>query len=648
MRRTQALLCAALLAPLPAGATPLMQAVRGDQWAEAETLAAAEPGPLAKKLVLYYRLLAPGAASAADIAAFMAQNPTWPNQALLSRRLQDALADDKDGRTVLAICRQQQPQAIPSLLRCADAESAAGKPSAEAAARRAWVTGITDPPSEAAFLARWSLQLRPEDQWARFDRLAWSGTPAASGVMARQLARLSPPQRAAALARLALRADAATAPAQFHALPRAAQDDPATVLELARWYRRAGQDHDAAQVWTGPGVAAEHAAPPSQQAAFWSERNRLARGLLRANEPALAYAVAAAPAATREARLDQAFLAGWIALRKLAQPAQAIPHFAALERLSPAAITQGRAHYWLARAQAAAGDPTAARSEFQAAAAWPTTYYGQLAALAGGDTPQALAASIRAAHDPEWDTEAALSFLDQDLARAAILLTAWGEPRRAKAFLQRLDDLAPNPAARALAARFALELGLPEQAVAIARRAGGTGLMLPAAGWPAAFAPPDDALEPGIALGIMRQESSFDPEALSRSGARGLMQLMPATATEVAGKLGLPVSIPTLTADPAYNMRLGTTYLAALLTRFDGALPLAIAAYNAGPNRVADWLIGNPDPTASPGDMIDWIEQIPFDETRNYVQRVIENIVIYRARLRIAAPNPVNVQGARQ
>ena len=634
-----------------------MQAVRADQWPEAAALAAAEPAPLAKKLVLYYRLLAPGAASAGEIADFMAQNPAWPNHALLSRRLQDALAAEKDDRTVLSICKQQPPQAIPSLLRCADAESvaskpsaesAASKPSAESAARRAWTTGITDIPAEAAFLARWSAQLRAEDQWARFDHLAWYGTPAASGAMTRQLARLTPPQRAAALARLTLRTDAPTAPAQVRALPRAAQDDPATVLELARWYRRAGQDHDAAQVWAGPGIAAEQSAPSTRQAAYWSERNRLARDLLRAGEPALAYAAAAAPAATRDARLDQAFLAGWIALRKLAQPADAILHFAALEQMSPAAITQGRAHYWLARAQAAAGDPTAARAEFQAAADWPTTYYGQLAALALGDTPDALAARIRAAHDPDWDMEDALSFLDQDLARAALLLTAWGEPRRAKAFLQRLDDLAPNPAARALAARFALELGLPEQAVAIARRAGGAGLMLPAVGWPAAFAPPADAIEPGIALGIMRQESSFDPEALSRSGARGLMQLMPATAAEVAGTLGLPVSIPTLTADPAYNMRLGTTYLAALLDRFGGALPLAIAAYNAGPNRVADWLIGEPGPTASPDDMIDWIEQIPFDETRNYVQRVIENIVIYRARLGIPAPNPIGVRGARQ
>ncbi len=643
-----------------------MQAVRADQWPEAAALAAAEPDPLAKKLVLYYRLLAPGAATAAEIADFMAQNTAWPNHALLSRRLQDALAAEKDDRTVLSICKQQPPQAIPSLLRCADAESVASKPSAESVAskpsaesvaskpsaesvaRRAWTTDITDILAETAFLARWSAQLRAEDQWARFDHLAWSGTPAASGAMTRQLARLTPSQRAAALARLALRTDAPTAPAQVRALPRAAQDDPTMALELARWYRRAGQDHDAAQVWTGPGIAAEQSAPPSRQAAYWSERNRLARDLLRGGEPALAYSVAAAPAATRDSRLDQAFLVGWIALRKLARPADASLHFAALEQMSPAAITQGRAHYWLARAQAAAGNSAGARAEFQAAADWPTTYYGQLAALALGDTPEALAASIRAAHDPDWDTEAALCFLDQDLARAALLLTAWGEPRRAKAFLQRLGDLAPNPAARSLAARFALELGLPEQAVAIARRAGGAGLMLPAAGWPAAFAPPGDAIEPGIALGIMRQESSFDPEALSRSGARGLMQLMPATAAEVAGKLGLPVSIPTLTADPAYNMRLGTTYLAALLARFGGALPLAIAAYNAGPNRVADWLIGAPDPIASPGDMIDWIEQIPFDETRNYVQRVIENIVIYRARLGIAAPNPIDVHGARQ
>jgi soluble lytic murein transglycosylase len=169
-------------------------------------------------------------------------------------------------------------------------------------------------------------------------------------------------------------------------------------------------------------------------------------------------------------------------------------------------------------------------------------------------------------------------------------------------------------------------------AVFIARRMGRDGLMLPQQGWPMPFDPPAAALDPAVALGIMRQESSFDVGAVSPSGARGLMQLMPFTADAVARQLGIATSLGMLISDPDHNMRLGTDYLRQMLDQFGGSLPLAVAAYNAGPHRVVQWLAQNGDPRVGPVDMIDWIEQIPVGETRNYVQRVLENITIYRAR----------------
>ena len=626
-------------APAHAQAQALLAAIRADDWPRATALAAPEPDPLARKLVLYYRLLAPGAARAAEIAAFMADNPDWPQQGLLFRRLQEALATDKDDRTVLEICQRRPPTAIPSLLRCADAAERAPTPDTpDTSARRAWVAGITDAPNEAAFLRRYAPLLTAEDQWRRFDRLAWAEPTPPGSPAARQAVRLAPAQRPFAEARLALKRDDPTAPALAANLP---QTDPAMVYELARWYRRAGQDRDAVRVWAGPGLAAEQAAPPERRAAYWDERNLLARRLLRANEPGLAYAVAAPPPAAPDAAIDSAFLAGWIALRRLDQAARAIEHFTRLATLSQAAITQGRAYYWLARAHAAAGDDAAATLAYQQAARWPTTYYGQLAALALGD--DALRTSLAAAQDPAWDNDRALVFLTHEGARAAVLLAAWGEPRRARAFIQRLDELAPDATERALAARLALGLGLPDQAVAVARRAGRDGVMLPGAGWPMAVEPPDASVEHAVVLGLIRQESSFDIQATSPVGARGLMQLMPGTAAAVARKLGLATSLPALTADAAYNMRLGTSYLRDLLTQFDSALPLAIAGYNAGPGRVRDWLVAQ-DPWAGPPDMIDWIELIPFNETRNYVQRVIENIVLYRAQRGAVAPHPVAVR----
>jgi soluble lytic murein transglycosylase len=641
------LLIAPWAAPEARADEPMLAAIRADQWAQADTLAAGATDPLVGKLATYYRLLTQGAARATELASFMAANPDWPNQALLSRRLQEALAVEKDDGTVLEICRNQSPQvaatqqAAPSMLRCAEAASRTGAPDADSPARRAWVAGITDAPGEAAFLKRWGGQITPDDQWRRFDRLAWTDNAAPGGPAARQAARLPPGMRAIAEARLALKRDDPAAPALFAALPESSRADPALVFEMARWRRRAGQDQEAARLWSGPGVAAEQAAPAERRSAFWDERNLLTRRLLRANDPAQAYAVAAAPAASADGAIDSAFLAGWIALRRLNQPGVALRHFTALASLSNAAITQARAHYWLGRAQDAGGSADAARAEYSQAAGWPTTYYGQLAALSLGEAETGLAARVAAAQDPAPTDDQAQAFLKRDGARAAVLLAAWGEPRRARPFIQRLDELAATATDRALAARLALGLGLPDQAVAVARRAGRDGVMLPGAGWPTAAQPPDGPVEQAVVLGLIRQESSFDVAAMSPVGARGLMQLMPATAAGVAKRLGVAPDLAALTVDAGFNMRLGTTYLQGLLTQFGQALPLAIAGYNAGPHRVTDWLAGGADPVADPAAMIDWIEMIPFNETRNYVQRVVENIVIYRARLGTAGPHPV-------
>jgi soluble lytic murein transglycosylase len=166
---------------------------------------------------------------------------------------------------------------------------------------------------------------------------------------------------------------------------------------------------------------------------------------------------------------------------------------------------------------------------------------------------------------------------------------------------------------------------------------GRDGVALPRAGWPAPYSPAGPP-DPAFSLGIMRQESSFDIAAVSPSGARGLMQLMPPTAKAVAKEIGVAANIPNLTTDPAYNIRLGTTYLQDMLNRFDNCLPLAAAAYNAGPARVGQWLTENGDPRTGPIDMVDWIELIPVAETRNYVQRVSENVVMYRTARGDIAP----------
>lgn len=603
-----------------------MPSIRADRWVDAEAAVANHPDPVARKVVLYYRLLAPGGATASEIAAFVARNPDWPAQSLLERRRQEALAIDPDDAAVVAQCGGLPPTQPTTMLRCAAALADTGHAAdAAALARAAWINTVTDPNQEAIFLSRWAELPSADDEWQRFQRLAWRD-PLAAG---RQAPRLDPTRRGVADVRLALKRDDPAAEARFAALETIWRDDAGMMLDRARFLRRQARMHEAVALWLESGAAAQNSAP-GHLPEFWSERHLIARRLMQENAPQEAYALVAGHGqASTELVAEAEFLAGFIALRLLNDPTRAAEHFAILDRTSKAAITQGRALYWLGRAADAAGkDGT---PYYRRSAAWATTFYGQMAALRLGEDRQSRNARILDLRDPTWNQDMVLAYGGREVVRAAAWLVAWGDAPRARAFLLRMDDIAPVLADRALTAAFALRLGLPDTAVFVARRVGRDGGMLAETGWPMPYQPPTD-FDAAVALGVMRQESSFDVRAVSSSGARGLMQLMPFTARDVAKQLGIPTSLPVLTSDTEHNMRLGTTYLRDMLARFGGSLPLAVAAYNAGPNRVDRWLADGGDPRTGNPAMLDWMERIPFNETRNYVQRVLENIVIYRAK----------------
>jgi soluble lytic murein transglycosylase len=260
------------------------------------------------------------------------------------------------------------------------------------------------------------------------------------------------------------------------------------------------------------------------------------------------------------------------------------------------------------------------------------TFYGQVAlgrvggAAAWPSTPPASPAE-RAA------------FAQNELVQVAQLLRAVGADGWLRPFLVRLGLAADTPQRYALVADLALSLGRPDLAVSAAKRATSTtGATLMEQGWPVIPLPETSGLDPALVLAIIRQESAFEVRALSRAGARGLMQLMPATAALVARRLGIASNPARLLDDPAHNIRLGTAYLARGVDSFGGSYVLAVAAYNAGPGRATQWVARNGDPRVDGVDVIDWIERIPFDETRNYVQRVMENLMVYRWRLQPAAP----------
>jgi soluble lytic murein transglycosylase len=637
MRLILALLTVALtVAPLaaqPQTAQNPLTYVQAGLWAQARVAAGESGDPLAEKLIDWYRMLAPNAASATEIATFARQNPDWPLPTLLERRRQEAIVAEHDDATVAALCAEKKPTQTTAhgaaLLRCADALANLGRgKEAGVLAREAWVNAISNPVTEAAFVHRFPGLMSAEDQWARFQRLIWDDAAAAQ----RQVAYLTPAQTALATARLALK----TTGAGTIGRP---EDDPGAMLDLARSLRRLNQDPAAVALWRSSGAAAQRAAPMHLEA-FWAERNQMARQLLRDGDYQGAYDLTAAHGQREPPVVVEAeFLAGFIALRKLNEPKLAATHFTALAAASPAVLTQSRAYYWLGRSVAASGGD--ARPAFARAAELPMTFYGQLAAQAAGESEATLVHALQAP-----PTEAAAlpaTPIMAELARAANQLAAWQDPARARPFLLRMEELCRTPAERIAIGDRATAMGLPDITVLITRRLGRDGVVPPMQGWPIPVEPPA-VLEPAVSLAIMRQESNFDAGIISSSGARGLMQLMPATAQTVSRRLGEPASPLLLTTDPGHNMRLGTAYLREVLDKFDNFVPLAAAAYNAGPHRVAQWLIDNGDPRGiasdgTPADpratspsMIDWIELIPFNETRNYVQRVLENVVIYQAR----------------
>ena len=525
-------------------------------------------------------------------------------------------------------CRRGKLSQPAAMRRCADAM--AGTPEGAAFARRAWIgADIGDAIAETDFLRRFGDMLTSADHWARFEALLPDNAAAAT----RQAERVAPERRALAHTRLAFRRNDPNAPALAAALTPDSRDDPWLFLDRAVALREDNQAPAALALWRARGDAAQAAVPLDQRGRFWTERHRFARQTLRGGDAEGAYMLAALDGTLpSDVQLDTQFLAGFIALRRLNDPARAIPHFQALAAASPAALTQSRAWYWLGRADAAAGrDPTEPLTK---AAAWPLTYYGQLAALALGETETQIAERLRAARDPDMPAELPTRISEREGVRAARILIGWGEPRRAGAFFARMDELATSADERTALAKLALRMRLPDTAVMSARRMGREGIVLAESGWPMPVSPPATAIAPAISLALIRQESNFDVGIVSPAGARGLMQLMPATAQAVAKRLNETTSPAALTTDAAHNMRLGTSYLRDMLDQFS-SLPLAIAAYNAGPHRVKAWLAANGDPrptAASPMELIDWIELIPFNETRNYVQRVLENVAIYRAR----------------
>jgi soluble lytic murein transglycosylase len=493
---------------------------------------------------------------------------------------------------------------------------------AQALIRHWWRTQIFEADVQRAMLTRFGGFLTIDDHVKRADTLLYGTQGPAAHDM---LVLLPPDQQTLAEARMALRANARDAMELAYAVPPSAADNPGLAVERARYLHDRDQDDSALAL-----VDKFPQTMPCDEAAsrVWVLRKQLINFALKNAEYRAAYAVAAGSGLTAGVDYSEAeFYAGWIALSKLHQPAVADAHFANIERASSTPISQARALYWRGRAAEAEGDQVQAMAFYAEGGRRFTTFYGQLAAEKAG------LQQITLGRDPVPTAADVARFEGRDVVRAARILAGMDDRDIFRAFvLAGAEDL-PTAEEYALLVDLARSYGDQDLSMRVVRAAAQRGVILPERGYPLrGTSLLAGAAEPAMVFGVTRQESNFDPHLRSNVGARGMMQLMPGTAEAVARKMGEPYRAGMLD-DPDYNMRLGSYYIGSMIDNFGGSYVLATAAYNAGPGRPAEWVAYCGDPRSGSVDPVDFIECIPFSETRNYVMRVMEAAEVYRARL---------------
>lgn len=606
----------------------LAQMKTGD-W-DAALTAAGPKGSVPSDIIEWNRLRA-GKGSFGDALGFLDRRPDWPGEALLRKRSEKSIPAEPTPAAVIDFFLHDAPQTGWGSLRMAAALWQTGaKQEAMAEARRGWTTLTMTREEEARFMEDWPSTLKMH-HWERLDMLLWAGE---TKQAERQMARVDLDHQLLARARIALRKKEDGVNALIDAVPSALKSDPGLAYERMLWRARKGLLDGAADMILERSGSAASLGKPER----WGyHRLDLARRLMREGDAKTAYRLAANHHITEGRYAEEAeWLAGYIALRKLGDPATARGHFKTFHSAVDTPISRGRAGYWEGRAEDALGNTEAARAAYAKAAAHQTSFYGQLAAEKAGI---AMAPSLTGREAfPDYRSA---TFWSLPIMEAARLSLAAGNSYLAERFAVHLSERLDRAETGALAA-WAREAGSPHVEHMIGKHAVRFDKMIEAAYFPA---PEIGRGNPGVPraleLSIARRESQFDPSVSSGVGASGLMQLMPGTAKDMARRVGVEYDAAKLT-DMAYNTRLGSEYLAWLMERYGNNPVLISVGYNAGPGRANSWQTDRGDPRSANVDVVDWIEHIPFDETRNYVMRVTESLLVYQAR-RSGNPQPMTL-----
>ena len=568
-----------------------------------------------------------------DYAGFVMSYPGWPGEDRMRRNAEESIElGYYQPAQLVAYFQRFEPVTNTGRAQYAIAlANSGGRVQALDWARQAWVHGPLSDVAEATLLGMFASQFTPADYDNRIDALLWAGATTDAGEL---IAYSTPQNRQLFLDRLAIKTGSGDRSSALYRSDQGAMTDPGYLTDRATYGRANGQSYETRQLLANRPPLASYPEDPEE----WYETLLAnARAAENDGQNEIAYRIAsrvedAFPAGTdisaqdlgvRDDYTSLTWLAGQTALYKLGHPGDAARMFAlyGAAARSPQTITKGL--YWAAKASAQAGDSASANRYYEQAAQYYDHFYGQLALEKLGRPIPHVAkdvAKLTASGAPD----------SRPIYLAAQVAGQYGSWQDQSTFLRAIANEAKSEQEHFAAVNLSTYLGRPDLAVMAGRNARVNEIdsLIPYA-FPTVPVPDQEAYNWTMVHAIARQESQFDREARSHAGASGLMQLMPGTAREVAGRANLSYSPSALTSDPGYNIRLGSSYFQRMLDYYGGSYPLAVAAYNAGPGNVNKFIAANGDPRVGNVDIIKWIEEIPIYETKNYVQRVLENAVMY-------------------
>jgi soluble lytic murein transglycosylase len=617
----------------------IFKAYRDNDLTEAVILTSKLSDPAAQAVAEWFAIRSGLPIGYERIMAFRQNYPDWPMTSQLRRRMETTfLAERRSNAQIRAFFDKQPPVTPAGRIALGSALKGDGldKEAAELI-RHAWREDTFGSETERRILDRFPGLLTQADHRYRMERHLlkenWGAALRAAGYAGKDHVTL-------VKARMGVFQGKKKAAKAFAAVPASLRSDPSYLFSRALLQRRSKDLAEAAKIIMQAPRDRELRVDGDE---WWAEQRLVTRELLDKGDAQTAYNVASHHAAESPAQqIEAEFHAGWIALRFLNDPTTAAKHFAKVSDTASTPISLARVAYWQARAAEAAGVSEDAKLFYAKAASHPTTYYGQLAREKLGES-----ISLRSV-EPLKDEERKI-FEALIPVRAVNLLHQAGETELVIGLYSDLAQTLNDPGQLDALAALATSQQNPRAVLAVGKIALQRGFPLDQHAYPLAaipdFEPVGDEVEPAMVYAIARQESAFNPKAVSSAGARGLMQLMPATAKRTAQRFGVGFDLKRLLEDPSYNAKIGSAHLGELMEDWKGSYILAFASYNAGGGNVKKWVRTYGDPRKPQVDTIDWVERIPFYETRNYVQRVMENLQVYRMRLK-ERPVPATAETA--